>query len=58
MSGLRGRKDGYDYIGNHTEAVLFWALEPTYKFYKLKESYTFKAFGAHKISPGLRLHAS
>ena len=33
---IRGCKGGYDYIGTHTDDVLFVAIEPNYIFEKLK----------------------
>ena len=46
---IRGRKGGYHYIGTHTNDVLIVAVEPTYIFEKLKETYTIKAFGPPKV---------
>ena len=49
---IRGHKGGYDYIGTYTDNVLVVAVNPTYIFDKLKETYKIKVFGPLKFHIG------
>ena len=49
---IRGREDGYDYIGTRTDDVIVVALDPTSIFEKLKETYTIKKFGPPTVHLG------
>ena len=49
---IRGRKGGYNYIGMHTDDVIVVAVDPTYIFTELKETYAIKAFGPPKFHLG------
>ena len=51
---IRGCKGGYDYIGTHTDDVLVIAIEPTYIFKYLKETYIIKAFGLSAVHIGCK----
>ena len=49
---IRGCKDGYNYIGTHTDDVLVVAVDPTSIFEKLKVTYKIKAFGPPVVHLG------
>ena len=49
---IMGLKGGYEYTGTHTNDVLIVAVNPTYIFNKLKETYTIKTFGPPKFHIG------
>ena len=51
MSVLGGHEGGYDYIGSHTDDVLVVAVDPTWIFEKLKETYTIKSFVTPVVHP-------
>ena len=49
---IKGNESGYYYISTHTYYVVVVAIDPTYIFTKLKETYNIKAFGAPKFHLG------
>ena len=49
---IKGYEGGYYYISTHTDDVLVVDVETTYRFTKLKETYTIKTFGALKVHLG------
>ena len=49
---IRGLKGGYNYIYTHTDDVLAIAVNPTYIFNKMNETYKIKAFGPPTIHIG------
>ena len=54
---IRGHKGGYDYIGTHTNNVLVVAVDPTYVFNKLKDTYKFKDLGRQKFTLAVNNHS-
>ena len=49
---IGGSKVGYNYIRTHTDDVLAIAVNPTYIFNKMNETYKIKAFGPQTIHIG------
>ena len=49
---IREREGGYDYIGTPTDDVLVVAVDPTFIFDNLKETYIINAFGPPKVHIG------